>query len=1725
MTSIVSRCRHGLIGMGILLLVWGGNSFRAQANPSGGSVVGGNKNATISGQGTSLTTINQTSANAFINWTSFNIAAGETTTFNQPSSSSVTWNYINDPNAPAASSINGNINANGFVVLQNPNGFTINGSATITAHGLVMTTASTPTLNLSSGGPWSFNAPPPTIKIVNHGQINITGGGSAFLIAADIENGIDPLTQKPGTISAPGGNIGLYAGQTVLVSTAPDGRGLSAQVTLPQGSVDNAGNLIADAGSIAAQAQFVNQNGLIQANSAQNVNGTIELVANDTLSLNAGSVISAMGSSPTASAGGVNLQAGNIVNNNNSQVVADGSSIRIQAPTVNQNGTLQANSIGSAIGAVEMAASASLNLENNSIISAQGDTQGTSSGGSVTIQSDNSFSDQSGSVINVAGGVQGGNGGQVTISATQMTAVNSSINGQAGAGYANGSLSIDTADIFLNGNGNPVAGALALNVNSWSSGFSQINLQAANNIELGSQWILGNPGTVSLLAGNMVTVDSGAKIEADAGKIILSAPTVNQNGTLQANSIGTANGVVEIDAITSLNLGAGSVISANGQPNLTTPSPGGFVVLHADNLFSDTSGSQINVAGGTGTGGGQNGIIEIFGNGVTAGTVQSIISSYYAYLINPGDIYLSSSAPTTAATQPADSSHPNPYANLNLGKLTPNVGNVGELSAYSQIDLQALNNIELDSLWTLADPGAAAALSLTAGNNITLNNSINAKNNWSINLTAGTQLPSGTLPTAGNDGIYLNGVSYIQTQNGNISLFAPNEVIVGGGAVRTLKGGSISVTTEYHNVNSGNNPNGYTFGQSAAPYYVVDTAHLGGISTAAGGNVMITAGGDVISYLPIQSDYLDPAADKLTFDGGTGAFGAQPGNVAITAGGSVYGHYVLANGVGTITANGKNGNIGAPVSVLANDSTEGFALSLIKGAWGVYAPNGSIYVQDVRNPNGIFGEKQGYTAVNYAGYHYFDYDSFSSVLFDAGNSVEITGYDAPHSSPSGDDIPMILPPTLQVITGSGDFVLDTSVILFPSPNQNLNLAIGGNFGIPNSEPVNLEMSDSASSRWTRQYDFGTSDHAAATPPELNNPNPVEISVSGNLEDVNLYTTKETHMTVGGNMDNSGFVGENLHAGDATSINVTGYIKNSPLYSFAPLSSTIDSANPFQPGLWDSIFLLAVDPSALVVNTKTGLTPLDSFDANHPPGGITLQAYLHSKGYLLFGGGDSGVYGANPGFIYDSLSLQLGINGPMSGVLSPSQIAALEGGTITVLVADSHGTPIKDSSGHLQVTTYNFNWGPAVASLASESQHAISTPDLGFQIGGPGQFNIHAASMDLGNSPGIISDGFGGGYSSLQGVTGTLGSGGAAINLNVDGDLNLITSAIDSMDGGNVSVNAGGKINLCQGGFDFATTACYGIYTSGHSDVSVTANGDINIGSGCIATFNGGNAFVESFNGNVNAGNGANKALRIYGIYFSQNTGLPIWNTFGNLTDVASLVLNPAPYGSGILAEYPTLAYQTPGGSGQPGDIKVLTPNGSIVSSRGGISQFALNGSIAGGPAVTLIAGTENVPATPPVGNDPGEGNISLGQGGVVGGTVNITAQGDVSGLIVSRQNANINTPQNFNGTVLSGGSANFTGAGNVSGLVVGIGGINVSGGATVTAALLSQNVSVGGGAAESTLATSANATSASQSAAQQSDSDAKQQLASNDNDDDQKKKKKTSELQRIKRVTVILPKA
>ena len=144
-------------------------------------------------------------------------------------------------------------------------------------------------------------------------------------------------------------------------------------------------------------------------------------------------------------------------------------------------------------------------------------------------------------------------------------------------------------------------------------------------------------------------------------------------------------------------MGVNSVISANGDSTATSASPGGFVVLHAgNNTFDGKASWKISVSGAAG---GPDGIVEIFGgNIVDATSIKSTIDglSAAAFSLNHLLINLNYLTLSTSATDP--------ITDLNSDPNSANI-NIADLAGYSQIDLQALDNIELNTLWYLADPG------------------------------------------------------------------------------------------------------------------------------------------------------------------------------------------------------------------------------------------------------------------------------------------------------------------------------------------------------------------------------------------------------------------------------------------------------------------------------------------------------------------------------------------------------------------------------------------------------------------------------------------------------------------------------------------------------------------------------------------------------------------------------------------------------------------------------------------------------------------------------------------------------------------------------------------------------------------------------------------------------------------------------------------------------------
>ena len=163
---------------------------------------------------------------------------------------------------------------------------------------------------------------------------------------------------------------------------------------------------------------------------------------------------------------------------------------------------------------------------------------------------------------------------------------------------------------------------------------------------------------------------------------------------------------------------------------------------------------------------------------------------------------------------------------------------------------------------------------------------------------------------------------------------------------------------------------------------------------------------------------------------------------------------------------------------------------------------------------------------------------------------------------------IIYPPTLDIQAGGGGIKVDQGVTLFPSAYGELNLTTTGGGSLTGSSSAkqpDLVMSDSDATRYyssdatVQANPFAYTVHAAV-PVQLLNPNPVVLDISGDLNGFWLVTPKETQITVNGNMNNSYFTAQNLHASDVSFLNVGGQIfdrnNNTFITLSAPLSDTV-----------------------------------------------------------------------------------------------------------------------------------------------------------------------------------------------------------------------------------------------------------------------------------------------------------------------------------------------------------------------------------------------------------------------------------------------------------------------------------------------------------------------------------------------------------------------------------------
>ena len=528
---------------------------RLLANPTGLTVVTGQATAQQLG---SLLNVTVGQA-AVLNWQSFNIAAGETTSFLQPSANSVVLNLIGSANP---SQIFGRLTGNGTVILENANGFYFGPNSMVKVGGSFLATTAAAPPDLGSGAGWQFTGLPPLASIVNYGQITVGQGRSLFLIADNIEN--------HGTLAAPQGNVELAAGQTVLVSDSPDGRGLSAKVTLPQGTVNNLGQVVADGGSIMLEAQVVNQGGLLQADSIQNKNGTIELVASEQLNLEATSQITASGDDSAGGSPGGQV----VLKSDNVYTDAAGSQITTTGGALGGNG-----------GNVEVSAP---NIESlNSAMNAG--AQAGYSAGVFSLDPVNIILGTSGSgTVPPSGTVAEAGSGTLSLNVNTVFANKdfSQILLQASGNIYVGNGSLNSSGLFTF-NSNP---GITWNLSaSTGETTGQLTLEAGGSIYFGnrSQITDANNWSVSLEAGynfNAGTVSSGSG-SIYLGDVVRSATGVQStdaNGnylpSTGSGSIQLAAGSIELTAAGSVDVGSGSIITTGGGSIDATAVAGGISV-------------------------------------------------------------------------------------------------------------------------------------------------------------------------------------------------------------------------------------------------------------------------------------------------------------------------------------------------------------------------------------------------------------------------------------------------------------------------------------------------------------------------------------------------------------------------------------------------------------------------------------------------------------------------------------------------------------------------------------------------------------------------------------------------------------------------------------------------------------------------------------------------------------------------------------------------------------------------------------------------------------------------------------------------------------------------------------------------------------------------------------------------------------------------------------------
>lgn len=252
------------------------------ARPTGGVAVSGS--ATIA-QSAVLTTIDQSTQRAAINWGSFNLGKSQAVQVNAPSGTAVTLMRVSGPDP---SELAGRVSSNGVVIVVNSSGVSVETGGQVNAAGLILSAAGIGNQKFAAGSTNFSATPKPNAAVKNAGTITVRQRGQAVLLAPTVTNSglinartasVDLLAGTAATVGLPGGAPSI----TGMVHQAPvgaDGKPVPALIS-STGSVQAAGGhvRIKAAATDGVVQNLVGLSGVIAAATIGSQPGTIEVTA------------------------------------------------------------------------------------------------------------------------------------------------------------------------------------------------------------------------------------------------------------------------------------------------------------------------------------------------------------------------------------------------------------------------------------------------------------------------------------------------------------------------------------------------------------------------------------------------------------------------------------------------------------------------------------------------------------------------------------------------------------------------------------------------------------------------------------------------------------------------------------------------------------------------------------------------------------------------------------------------------------------------------------------------------------------------------------------------------------------------------------------------------------------------------------------------------------------------------------------------------------------------------------------------------------------------------------------------------------------------------------------------------------------------------------------------------------------------------------------------------